>query len=247
MGRSGSEAAKEAAPVILADDNFASIAAAVTEGRRVYDNIQKLVHWTLPTGGGEASVVILALLFGLTLPITPIQILWVNLITELTLGFALALEPLEPKTMEEPPRRRDAPLLSGSLLWDIVVATILFAATVFAVFTYTLNETGSVELARTVAFNTLVILQVAYLFFVRYRHGASTTLTGLRGTPAVWAALAAVMVGQIAVTYWPPAQAIFGTASLSPAFATIVIGAGVTVFALLEVEKQLRLAIRGGG
>ncbi|MEL6324119.1 MAG: HAD-IC family P-type ATPase, partial [Pseudomonadota bacterium] len=243
MGRTGSEAAKEAAPMVLADDNFASIASAVTEGRRVYDNITKLVRWTLPTGGGEASVVILALLFGLTLPITPVQILWVNLITEMTLGLALALEPLEPRTMDEPPRRRDAPLLDGSLLWDIAVATALFAAAVLAVFTYTLDETGSIDLARTVAFNTLVVLQVAYLFFVRYLHGASTTLQGLKGTPAVWTALAIVVIGQVAVTYWSPAQAIFGTADLNWRFGAIVLGAGVTVFCLLEVEKQLRLTI----
>jgi len=244
MGRKGSEAAKEAAPVVLADDNFASIFAAVTEGRRVYDNITKLVRWTLPTGGGESSVVILALLFGLTLPITPIQILWVNLITELTLGMALALEPLEPKSMKQPPRPRNAPLLDGGLLWDIAVATALFAATVFAVFTYTLDESGSLELARTVAFNTLVALQVAYLFFVRYLHGASSTWTGLCGTPAIWAALAIVVAGQLAVTYWPGAQAVFGTIALAPKYAAIVLGAGVAVFGLMEVEKQLRLVSR---
>ena len=243
MGRKGSEAAKEAAPMVLADDNFASIAAAVTEGRRVYDNIQKLVRWTLPTGGGEASVVILALLFGLTLPVTPVQILWINLITEMTLGLALALEPLEPRTMKEPPRKRDAPLLSPGLLWDILVATVLFAATVFAVFTYTLNETASVELARTVAFNTLVVLQVAYLFFVRYQHGPSTTFAGLHGTPAVWTALAVVVFGQFIVTYLPAAQEIFGTTGLSLRFGAIVLGAGVVVFALLEVEKQLRFVV----
>ncbi len=244
MGRKGSEAAKEAAPVVLADDNFASIAAAVTEGRRVYDNITKLVRWTLPTGGGEASVVILALLLGLTLPITPIQILWINLITELTLGMALALEPIEPGTMKQRPRHRDAPLLSERLLWDILIATLLFAATVFAVFTYTLDETGSLDLARTVAFNTLVALQVAYLFFVRYLHGASSTLAGLRGTPAVWTAIAIVCVGQFVVTYWPGAQSVFGTTALPPKYLAIVLGSAVLVFGLLEVEKQLRFIIR---
>jgi magnesium-transporting ATPase (P-type) len=244
MGRKGSEAAKEAAAMVLADDNFASIAAAVTQGRRIYDNIRKLIRWTLPTGGGEASVVILALLFGLTLPVTAIQILWINLITEMTLGLALALEPLEPQSMEQPPRKRDATLLDGGLLADIVVATVLFAAAVFAVFTYTLDQSGSVELARTVAFNTLVVLQVAYLFFVRYLHGASSTLDGLKGTPAVWTGLVIVTIGQAVVTYLPAAQKVFGTVSLSPFYGAIVIGAGVAVFGLLEVEKQLRLAIR---
>jgi len=244
MGVKGSEAAKEAAAVVLADDNFASIAAAVTEGRRIYDNIRKLIRWTLPTGGGESSVVILALLFGTTLPVTAIQILWINLITEMTLGFALALEPLEPRSMQQPPRKRDATLLDGGLLADIVVATILFAAAVFAVFTYTLDQSASIELARTVAFNTLVVLQVAYLFFVRYLHGASSTLDGLKGTPSVWVALLIVMVGQLMATYLPAAQNVFGTVSLSPFYASIVVGTGIAVFGLLEVEKQMRLAMR---
>lgn len=244
MGQKSSEAAKESAAIVLADDNFASIAAAVTEGRRVYDNIRKLIRWTLPTGGGESSVVILALLFGLVLPITPIQILWINLITEMTLGLALAFEPLEPGTMSAPPRKRTTPLLDAGLLGDIVVATLLFAAAIFGIFTYTLNETGSLDLARTVAFNGLVVLQVAYLFFVRYQHGASTTLAGLRGTPAIWIALCVVVAGQLAATYWPTAQAVFGTTGLPLKHAGIVLGAGIAVFGLLEVEKQLRLAIQ---
>ena len=95
MGRKGSEAAKEAAEFVLVDDNFASIAAAVREGRTVYDNIKKVISWTLPTNAGEAMTIIVALLFGMTLPITPIQILWINLITAITLGIALAFEPTE--------------------------------------------------------------------------------------------------------------------------------------------------------
>ena len=247
MGRTGSEAAKEASAVILTDDNFASIAAAVREGRRVYDNITKLVRWTLPTGGGEASVVVLAILFALTLPVTPVQILWVNLITEMTLGLALALEPIEPETMRKPPRSRDTPLVGPALVWDVVVATTFFAAAVFAVFTYTLNEAGSVDLARTVAFNTLVALQVAYLFFARYLHGPSTTWTGVKGTPAVWTALAVVLTGQVVVTFWPPAQAVFGTIALDIKGAGLVIGAGVVVFVLLELERQLRRVLRPAG
>jgi hypothetical protein len=111
-GPKGSEAAKEAAELVLADDNFASIVAAVREGRTVYDNIKKVISWTLPTNAGEAMTIIVALLFGMTLPITPIQILWVNLITAVTLGIALAFEPTEENTMRRPPRPRDEPLLT---------------------------------------------------------------------------------------------------------------------------------------
>ncbi len=119
MGMKGSEAAKEAAELVLADDNFVSIAAAVREGRTVYDNIKKVISWTLPTNAGEAMTIIVALLAGMTLPITPVQILWVNLITAVTLGIALAFEPTEENTMRRPPRPRDEPLLTGGLIWHI--------------------------------------------------------------------------------------------------------------------------------
>src|SRR5690606_35163756 len=112
MGQKGSEAAKEAAELVLADDNFASIVAAVREGRTVYDNIKKVISWTLPTNAGEAMTIVVALLFGLTLPVTPVQILWINLITAITLGMALAFEPTEAGTMRRPPRARYAPLLT---------------------------------------------------------------------------------------------------------------------------------------
>src|SRR5690606_31554653 len=120
MGQKGSAAAREAAELVLADDNFASIVAAVREGRTVYDNIKKVITWTLPTNAGEAATIMIALVFGMTLPITPIQILWINLITAVTLGLALAFEPTEPRTMGQPPRPRTAPLLSGELLWYIL-------------------------------------------------------------------------------------------------------------------------------
>jgi magnesium-transporting ATPase (P-type) len=139
MGRKGSEAAKEAAELVLADDNFASIAAAVREGRTVYDNIQKVISWTLPTNAGEAMVIIIALLMGLTLPVTPIQILWINLITAVTLGIALAFEPTEPGAMARPPRRRDAPILSGELVWHVTLVALLFMENAIAVFESTLT------------------------------------------------------------------------------------------------------------
>ena len=123
MGQKGSEAAKEAAELVLADDNFASIAAAVREGRTVYDNIKKVISWTLPTSAGEAMTIIVALFAGLALPITAVQILWINLVTAVTLGLALAFEPSEPGTMRRPPRPREAPLLTGELVWHIVLVS----------------------------------------------------------------------------------------------------------------------------
>jgi magnesium-transporting ATPase (P-type) len=244
MGRKGSEAAKEAAEIVLADDNFASIAAAVREGRTVYDNIKKVISWTLPTNGGEAMTILVALLFGMTLPITPIQILWINLVTAVTLGIALAFEPTEENTMRRPPRPRDEPILGPTLAWQIVFVSTLFFAGVFGVFAFATDRGYDVEVARTMAMNTLVVFEIAYLFFIRNIYGASLTWKALKGTPIIWACVLSVVVAQFTITYAPPLQAIFGTAAVGLTDGMIVVGLGVVLFALLEVEKQLRLALR---
>ncbi|MEX2327423.1 MAG: HAD-IC family P-type ATPase, partial [Pseudomonadales bacterium] len=175
MGKSGSEAAKEAAEFILVDDNFASILAAVREGRTVYDNIKKVICWTLPTNAGEALTIVVALLFGMTLPITPAQILWVNLITAITLGIALAFEPTEANTMKRAPRARDEPLLNSELGWRIVFVSILFLSAVFGIYVYAIEQGHSIEMARTMALNTLVVMEIFHLFFIRNIYGTSLT------------------------------------------------------------------------
>ena len=165
MGLKGSEAAKEAAEIVLADDNFASIAAAVREGRTVYDNIKKVISWTLPTNVGEAMTIVAALLASMALPITAVQILWVNLITGITLGIALAFEPTEPGTMHRPPRPRNEPLLGGDLVWHIILVSGLFLAAVFGMFFYAIDKGYDPALAQTIAMNTLVVLEIFHLFF----------------------------------------------------------------------------------
>jgi magnesium-transporting ATPase (P-type) len=243
MGRKGSEAAKEAADLVLADDNFATIVAAVREGRTVYDNIRKVVSWTLPTNAGEAGTIILALLLGLTLPITALQILWVNLVTATTLGVALAFEPTEERTMHRPPRSRDAPLLTGELVWLVALATLLFVAGVLGIYSYALQRGYPVELARTLALNTLVVMEIFYLFFVRNLHGASLTWQAVRGTRAVWAAVLTVTAAQFAVTYLPPLQAVFETRPVALGDGLLVVAIGVLLLAVIEAEKQLRLRL----
>ncbi len=242
MGRKGSEAAKEAAEVVLADDNFASIVAAVREGRTVYDNIKKVISWTLPTSTGEAVTIIVALLFGLTLPVTPIQILWINLITAATLGIALAFEPTEANTMTRPPRRRDEPLLTGTLAWHIVLVSVLFLGGVFGIYTYALDRGHSLDLARTMAVNTLVVMEIFHLFFIRNIYGTSLTWKAVRATPVVWATVLVVTAGQFAITYAPPLQRIFGTEAVPLFDGMLTVGIGVLLFAIIEVEKQLRLS-----
>ena len=242
MGRKGSEAAKEAAELVLADDNFASIAAAVREGRTVYDNIKKVISWTLPTNAGEAMTIVVALIFGMALPVTPIQILWINLITAVTLGLALAFEPTEANTMRRPPRPRDEALLTGDLAWHIVLVSALFLAGVFGVFSYAIDRAYSVELARTMALNTLVVLEIFHLFFIRNIYGTSLTWRAAKGTKVVWATVLGVTAAQFAVTYVPPLQRVFTTEAVPFRDGLLIVVVGIAFFAIIEVEKQLRLS-----
>lgn len=244
MGKKGSEAAKEAAELVLADDNFASIAAAVREGRTVYDNIRKVISWTLPTNAGEAMTIIVALLFGMTLPVTPIQILWVNLITAVTLGIALAFEPTEENTMRRPPRPRHEPLLTGELAWHIVLVSVLFLSGVFGIFAYAVDRGYSVELARTIALNTLVVMEIFHLFFIRNIYGTSLTWKAVRGTKVVWMTVIIITVAQFGITYLPPMQGIFATEPVPFLDGLLIIGVGVALFTLIETEKQIRLRLQ---
>jgi magnesium-transporting ATPase (P-type) len=239
MGIKGTEAAKEAAEMVLADDNFASIVAAVHEGRVVHDNIRKVVAWTLPTNGGEALTVIAAMLFGLVLPMTAAQILWVNLVAEAALGLALAFEPAEPGVMRRPPRHPEAPLLSRFLLWRVVLVSLLFAAVSLGVFFGALELGRDLESARTLVVNALVVLQVFYLFNVRYLHMRSLTLRGALGTPPVLWALGAIVAAQLVFTYAPFMQHWFATRAVALVDGAVVIALGVAFMFLLEGEKLL--------
>jgi magnesium-transporting ATPase (P-type) len=244
MGQKGSEAAKEASDLVLADDNFASIAAAVREGRTVYDNIKKVISWTLPTNAGETMTIIVALLLGLALPITAIQILWINLITAVTLGVALAFEPTEPNTMKRPPRRRGEPLLTGELVWHVVLVSTLFLAAVFGVYAYAVDKGHAPELARTMALNTLVVLEIFHLFFIRNIYGTSLTWKALKGTRVIWLCVATVTAAQFIITYAPPLQQIFGTQAVPLMDGVLIVAVGAVFFAIIETEKQLRLVFR---
>ncbi len=244
MGKKGSEATKEVAELVLADDNFASIASAVREGRTVHDNIKKVISWILPTNAGEAMTIIVALLFGMTLPVTPIQILWVNLITDVTLGIALAFEPTEENTIRRPPRPRGEPLLSSELVWHIVLVSILFLCGVYGIYVYAIDRGYSVELARTLAMNTLVVMEIFHLFFIRNIYGTSLTWKALRGTKVLWMTVIIITVAQFSITYVPPLQAIFATVAVPFLDCWLVIGIGVALFIIIETEKQIRLRLK---
>lgn len=239
MGRKGSEAAKDSAEIVLADDNFASIVAALREGRTVYDNLKKVIGWTLPTNVGEALALVMAVLLGWTLPLTPLQILWINMATGVTLGLTLAFEPTEPNTMRRPPRAPREPFLSGHLLWRIVFVGVLFVIGVFGMFFWALDRGLSLEAARTVVVNTMVVMEIFYLFSIRYVQGTSLTWRGVLGTPAVLLGVAAAVAAQFAFTYLAPMQAIFESRSLGLHEGVVIVTVGVALLLVVELEKYL--------
>ena len=241
MGKKGSQAAREAADLVLADDNFASIVAAIRQGRTVYDNLTKVIAFILPVNGGEAISLIVALLLGLTLPISATQILWINMLGSAGLALTLAFEAPESGVMRRPPRPIDQPLLSGFVIWRILFVSLLFAVGIFTQFELALARGNDLETARTMAVNTLMAMEVFYLFSIRYGYHTSFTLQGILGTRVVWIALAVVVCLQLLFTYLPFMQGIFGSSGLSFSQLLLVTASGMTVFVLIELEKQLLL------
>ena len=240
MGLKGTEAAKEAAEMVLADDNFASIAHAVEEGRTVYDNLRKAITFLLPINGGESLSLVAAVLLGLTLPITPVQILWVNMVSSVALAMVLAFEPTEREVMRRPPRPPGEPVISGFLVWRILLVSLLFLAGIFGMFELALLRGAPVEEARTVAVNTLVAMEVFYLFSVRYLRAPSFTFEGVKGTKPVLIAVFAVFGLQLLFTYGPFMETIFHSRPLSFATGLQIVAVGVALLVLLEIEKFLR-------
>lgn len=238
MGKKSTEVAKEAAEMVLADDNFVSIAHAVEEGRTVYDNLKKAILFILPTNGGEALIIMLAIFLGQVLPITPVQILWVNMVTAVTLALALAFEGAETDIMKRRPRAPNEPILSGFLVWRIVFVSLLLVAGAFGLFFLKLEET-TLETARTVAVNTLVAGEIVYLINSRRIHAPAWTWDGVFGSRPVVLAIAVVCAFQLLFTYLPVLQRLFGTAPID-----VVTWAGILAFALflfvaVEMEKAL--------
>ena len=237
MGLKGTEAAKDASDMVLADDHFATIAAAVREGRAVYDNIRKFILFMLPTNGGEALVVIAAILFQLALPLTPAQVLWINMVTSSALGMALAFEPAEPGIMQRPPRRAHEALLSGFFIWRLLLVSLLFMLSTLGLFLWELRSGTSLEVARTMAVNTVVACEVFYLLNSRHILKPVLTREGLTGNWYVPAAMLACVPLQLAYTYLPWMQELFGSAGLSLYEWLKVLAAGLLVFVVAEIEK----------
>ncbi|PTN34372.1 cation-transporting P-type ATPase [Desulfonatronum sp. SC1] len=248
MGRSGTEAAKEASDMVLADDNFASIANAVEEGRTVYDNIKKAILFILPTNGGQALVVIAAIFLGLgmadavngfSLPISPPQILWINMVTAVSLALALAFEPAERNVMRRPPRKPDEPLVSRFLLWRISFVSVLLTIGALGHYLFMLDGGSTQELAATTAINTLVFGQICYLFNSRFIYESSLNRTAFLGSSAVLWSILVLVVLQLAFTYAPPLQFLFRTEGLGLGPWLRIFVFGIVLFLLVEGEKFL--------
>ena len=239
MGLKGTEAAKEAAEMVLTDDNFASIVNAVEEGRTVYDNLKKSILYILPTSVGEAAMIVAAVLSGHVLPITPVQILWINMVTTVTLALSLSFEPPEKGVMKKPPRPPSTPLLSGFLVWRIIYVFTIMVIGSFGLFLFMLNTGHEIELARTVTVNTIVMFEVFYLWNIRYLYTSVLSIKGLFGNPFIIIAIALVILLQLGFTYLPFMQILFKTTMIGPDIWLLIIATSSTVLLLVELEKWL--------
>ncbi|WP_018872012.1 cation-transporting P-type ATPase [Thioalkalivibrio sp. ALJ16] len=239
MGMKGTEAAREASAMILADDNFVSIANAVEEGRTVYDNLKKAIMFLLPNNGGLAFTIVAAILLGLTLPLTPVQVLWVNMVSAVTLGLALAFEPTEPGTMQRPPRPPNTPILSGFLLWRIGFVSTLLVAGAFGHFLWLQQQGVELEFARTVAINTLVMGQLFFMLASRSLLAPALSRASLAASRPAIIAIGILIVLQGLFTYAPPLQLLFGTTAIGPEEWLRILAFGLILFTLVELEKTL--------
>jgi calcium-translocating P-type ATPase len=244
MGIKGTEVTKEAAEMILADDNFASITAAVKEGRTVYNNIEKAILFMLPTNVAQALVIAVAIFFGFTMPITAPQVLWVNMVTSVALSLVISFEPHELDVMNRPPRAVDRPSLTGFGIWRVVfVGLALLAYTLWAFF-WMKSHGASDQLARTVAVNAITIGQVFYLLNSRYLLDSSLSLKAHLGNKYLPLGIGAVVVLQLLFTYAPPLQRLFDNEAIPLWVWPWLFAGGLVFFLIVEAEK---LVIRSSG
>ncbi len=238
MGIKGTEVTKDASEMVLADDNFASIVHAIMEGRTVYDNIRKALLFILPTNGAESLVLISAVLLGIVMPITPAQILWVNMVTAVTLALALAFEPSEQNVMRRPPRKASTALLGGLFIWRIIFVSALIGGSSLVIFIYAKSLGVDESTARTLAVNTLVAGQLFYLFNCRTMHDSAINRSFFANVYAFYAA-GALLVLQLLFVYAPFMNTFFDTRPLTMTQWGITTAAGAMVFVVVEAEKYL--------
>ena len=242
MGITGTDVAKEAADMVLTDDNFASIEAAVEEGRGIFDNVTKFIVWTLPTNLGEGLVILAAIFAGVTLPILPVQILWINMTTAVLLGLMLAFEPKEPGIMTRPPRDPKMPILTGVLIWRLFIVGLLLLVGAFGLFEWELMTGAPVAEARTVAVNVFVMVELFYLFNCRSLTQSVFRL-GFFSNPLLFGGVTIMLILQLMFTYLPAMNLMFHSAPIGFGDWGRILAVSVIASLVVGVEKWLR---RGG-
>ena len=239
MGMGGTEVAKEASDMILTDDNFSTIEAAVEEGRAVFDNLVKFITWTLPTNVGEGLVILLAVFLGVALPITPVQILWINMTTAILLGMMLVFEDKEPGIMARPPRRPETPVITRELSVRIGLVSLMLVAGAFGLFNWVLDQGLGLETARTVAVNMFVFGELFYLFNCRSLRYSIFQIGVFSNSWLIIGVLAMITL-QVFMTYSPTMNLLFGTAPIGLTEWGLILGSGLTIFIVVSVDKWLR-------
>ena len=239
MGMKGTEAAKEAAEMVLADDNFATLRTAVLEGRTVYDNLRKALVFLLPTNGGQALVMIAAILLGITLPITPVQILWINMVSAITLSLPLVFDKAAANLMQRAPRQSDESLLSNALLFRIAFVSVLLMGLTLVLYNWSTSHQPDLARARTVAINCLVGAEMVYLISCRSLLSSTLSLGSWLENGYALLAIFALTLMQLALTYVPFMHTLFGTAAISLDDWLMIIVSCLLIYLLMEAEKQL--------
>lgn len=243
MGIKGTEVSKDASEMVLADDNFATIVNAIEEGRTVYDNIRKALLFILPTNGAEALVLMSAIMLGIVMPITPAQILWVNMVTAVTLALALSFEPMESNVMERPPRGAGESILGKLFIWRITFVSVIIGGLTLGVFSLLRARGLDDATARTIAVNTLVAGQLLYLFNCR-RIEHSAIGKGFFNNRYAFLAAGALILLQMGFVYLPFMNTFFDTRSIAFSYWIYPAAAGALVFLLVEVEKFIILRFK---
>jgi len=238
MGIKGTEVTKESSEMVLADDNFSTIAAAVEEGRRVYDNLKKTILFILPTNGAESFLIIASILFGTMMPLTPVQILWVNMVTSITVSLALAFEKIEPNAMKRSPRSPKVPLLSGYFIWRILFVSVLIGGGTLLMNIQMLDQGISENIVKTVTLQTIVITQMFHLFNSRNINKFAIN-KDFFNNKAVFIVCGLLIVLQLAITYIPFMNNVFGTYPLEAHFWLYPLIMGIIVFVVVEIEKAI--------
>jgi magnesium-transporting ATPase (P-type) len=240
MGITGTDVSKEAADMVLTDDNFASIEAAVEEGRCVFDNLTKFIVWILPTNGGVALILLTAVLAGITLPVLPTQLLWLNMITAVLLGLTLVFEPKEADIMRRPPRDPRRPLLTRSLLLRTGLVSLISLAGGFGLFAWEHGIEGTnMEEARAAVVNVIIMVQSSYLLACRSRTRSMFAI-GFFSNPWLIVGILATWAAQLAFTYLPVMNRLFHTAPVRAEAWIYILAIGVFTFLAIELEKRLR-------